>query len=347
MQLLAPEHLDECSNDSDIPLNVSTAPGREFNSWDQAVVFATANATTRTEGTVCEGVRVIDGQKLSVSCHITDDLIDLRAVLPDDMNSTAGNTVTTASIQDTRHIPERERVSVRVGEMDLAALNDFHVTEVFMSALHRCDVAWSTHGRGEHLAILEITDIWRSYALIFKSYLKQLYPNTADSDNFAALVMCTSQQQEEYLSQVARSLKRSTANTSAISGVRLQTGALVDAYGSERTSNEKDEAKDARLPTPMDTKAGGVTDNNGERSGEQFDVIVCNLIEGSGMMKQGILADISFALQFMMRQRKASCSQNLMQQIVPYSLGVVLSLVEIPKLYSQFRIDPSRTVEVN
>lgn len=310
MQLLDPVHRGAISDDA--PLVVSTAPGRVGNSWDQAMVFS------------AQTVQAKMGQALTIYCNVTQDLVQIQATLPLDV---CGHD----SLGDAHDYDEQqERVNVShtaVGEMDMAALNDFQVTEAVMSVLHHRVVGIRNFYNWSDLSILELCNTWRSFALNYQLFLTtERGKNCVRPLRLQSMVTCSSNQQMEFLSKIVQS-----------SGVEcsLSTGPLVEAFAGNGSASTPDASSEKSCAS---------------NTREQCDLLVCDLIEGSGMMRQGVLADISFALKIMMTQRPqwAPCNDkwSLQERVIPYSLGIVLSLVESYTLFSQFRIDPSCSAQV-
>lgn len=68
-----------------------------------------------------------------------------------------------------------------------------------------------------------------------------------------------------------------------------------------------------------------------------YSVIVCDLIEGSGLIRQSCLQELRFALQFLSTKEVIT---------VPYSVAVMCAIVECDSLQSHHRVDSSNMQEV-
>ena len=201
-----------------------------------------------------------------------------------------------------------------VGEMDIAALNDVTLTECYMDALNRFVLEYK-HIRSI-VRILEMTNLWKSNALTYKyaqghSKCEQPHPNVSST------IICVSQAHADFLSHLAKQL---SSDHSLEGDMRFVKGSIVELYPAECQLSQY---------VQIDNR---------------YDLIICDLIEGSGMMKQGVLDEISYALRFLLDHHESSL--HVSRRLMPFSLGVMLCLLESDVIYSQFRIDPSRTVQV-
>ena len=76
-----------------------------------------------------------------------------------------------------------------------------------------------------------------------------------------------------------------------------------------------------------------------------FSVILCDLIEGSGLIRQGALQEIKFALDFLCKDEKDDTGQRA--RTVPYSVSVVCAVIESKDLWNNHRVDSSNMDEVS
>ena len=391
MQLLDPVHCGEKEEEEEQQEQqyegggvyvVSTAPGRPYNSWDQALVFSAKEEEEEEEDTC-----------LHLRCSIQEDriLLDVVPTVAAALTPSPPQGISQQDSPATSMACGAGVIRVPVGEMDFAALNDFHVTEAYMTTLHRYLTERRRHCWPQSpspIRILELTSTWRSYALLYKHAFSLQAPSCVTPAPVAtgsgtgtgtggvhALVVCVSTQHKAYLEACAHSLEE-RIGCQGRGDVHVMSGSLVEACAAVTSSTQHEHQHQHQQ---QQQGCPHVAPPEGLRC--TFDLLLCDLLEGSGMLKQGVLADLTYALHCLMRHQPpspppplplagAQCPgpgqggqrqghgqgielssprdlSSLQQRVMPFCLGIMLCLVESHALCSQFRIDPRRTVQVN
>ena len=74
---------------------------------------------------------------------------------------------------------------------------------------------------------------------------------------------------------------------------------------------------------------------------KKFDLLICDVIESSGLVKQNILKHIKFALEM------SSTSQNNSQRVVPSTISIVIAAIECEDLMKQHSVQDHNTLDVD
>jgi hypothetical protein len=300
-------------------ITFTTAPGREECAWDQAVLFLHPCRPVNE----CGGVHVARGARVHAQFG--------RTSADDRLWVTVADTITGEALVSSKSAPcmhpfrqNHELVAVSeeraVGEMDMAAMNDLHRNAAYFSSIHAvCD---GISDRGA-LRVLEMTGNYSSFILSCLACAS----SALSSRIGAVTTLSPSEQSALCIEQCAIScgyiptegdwLVHPASRVIA----RVVAGTAVDACLSAQSEHvPRQELLSLQLPV--------------------FDLCICDVVEGSGLVRQRCLEELHFVRQF------ASDPMRPLRTI-PYSVEIVLAVVESDALLQAHRVLSERTAGVD
>jgi SAM-dependent methyltransferase len=243
--------------------------------------------------------RLIAGQPLTLVTEFREDKIAVR--VPEPLLSSPSSAMATTLYP--------------IGEMDMAALNR-HLA--FDSSLAQLQEALETLSRTlplQPIRFIELCHGWRS-SLVTLWLHSLTRPCHSDSPSFCGpeapelIVHATSGPQCQYLTHLLAFHTPSTsAPTPLLPLPELVSGPLLE------------------LASSLSQRGGG---------GKS--VVVCDLVEGCGLLRQSVFADLSLLVH--------ALGPSAEVQLVPHSLTVRVALLEHGALWRQSRIQSSNTAGV-
>lgn len=192
-----------------------------------------------------------------------------------------------------------------IGEMDFALLNDFSLTETFQCCFN--DMISGLEAPSQSLKILEFSSSWRSF---FLNWSFERRKSTKEGTPHRAVVLCPSRQHKGHLEELSRCI---FAPDMITEHVKVLHAPSVEVLFSAQDGGDK-----------------------------YLDCVVCDLIEGNGLMRQNALSDLDVVLRYHLRSPPLSP-----QRVLPYSIGICLCVLESPSLYRHHRVDQESTLDVD
>lgn len=314
--------------------SLSTFPDEGSCGWDQAVAFVHRKRIQNSRPYVCVS-------NLFQPVTSENSVIDLRCTIHSDK-------ITFSSLQDNHDDNYSSRSDLRpffIGEGDMAALNNVRLLEIYMETLQvmcqelrRGDVGHWTEG----IRIVELCGSWRSHVLsavmahcwkranlAFEGQFEDFLSDKSNVDSF--WVLCTTSETSLFFKELME-----------------YQNAVLDLFARSDKDNLR-HTQDCRLTEKVAINTGSLVENaaNGLREIDSLcDILICDLVDGSGMIRQGILLDIAFALDVLRPSRSDGTTSGEIQ-IAPVEVDVIISLFECAKLWNENRVDVSNLVGVS
>ena len=337
--------IDDDNNNSESSLSIDTAPNSislnesRHCGWDQAFYFMGGKHKEYSAGRDNGNwfLHVNAGDTIRYDGQVVDDKFEF---VVSKFKTISDNKEDSEPINDI-HYSETCR-DISLGEMDIALLNDYNRTETYLSNIlevlgnhHDSKVKilelscntlsfisklclmknlaafpanssskkWPTHISSHEVVILGSGDM---------SFISDTISH-CDSTKFIAT--CNSENNSEV----------AAANACVKSETFVLSGNVLDNY--TRCNNIE-----------FDKASSG--DENSIIKGvfETWDILISDLVEGGGMIKQNALLDIRNAL--FLNKRRSEAAELV---LFPHSIGAVISLLEYGSLVSHHRVFPEAT----
>jgi type II protein arginine methyltransferase len=262
----------------------STGPGREGNGWDQGIYFLPAGHVLRR------------GQRCRLRVAVVQDQLTFKLV--------GGETMDT-----TMHSPPS--VPVKVGEMDMAHLNDTRHIDAYRQALTQTATAALVQGQQPITAVVEWSGNYSVLGLVaasvpaFQSVPLMIVTGTEES----AITLRTWCQQGL--------------------GTPLRSVHVISSTDDRASSTLLDFLTQA-LSLPPDQNAAGAPSC-------QHVLVIHELVESSGWLRQGALQEARL-LQSVLKASTTTTTTTTV--VLPAAISVFVQGLEAPALLRQNRLEP-------
>lgn len=259
----------------------STGPGREGNGWDQGIYFLPAGHVLR------------HGQRCRLRVAVVQNQLSFKLL--------DGETMDTIM-----HSPSS--VPVKVGEMDMAHLNDTRHLDAYRQALTQTATAALVEGQQPITAVVEWSGNYSVLGLVAASVpVLQLGPLTiVTGSEESAIALRTWGEQR---------LDAPLCSVHVISNIDTASSTLLDVVTQA-------------LTLPPDHNAAGAPSR-------QRVLVIHDLVESSGWIRQGALQEARL-LQSVLRASTTTTTTV----VLPAAISVFLQGLEAPGLLRQNRLEP-------
>lgn len=311
-------------------ISFSTHTDREFCGWDQAVTFLSKSLSSHSDSSIhnieindridvsnnWSPQTVIAGDQITITTSLHQPSYDLLNFHSQILSSTTATkaTITSNAVATGKN---SEYLSQQlIGEMDLCRLNDSQLINMYCDTIADC-LNQITSTSSSSVSVLELGGQWLSHVCLTLTALgKAMAVGYGDSGfnghtTVSATVLCDSDRQRIILQSHVTDWRLTAP-------VNVLAGCLMDVFSSKQIT--------------ADTSP--------------FRLIICDVIEGCGLIKQNILREIKFALQFLTSSTSTEDQvghRTMKPHIVPHAVTVVVSLLHCPSLRSQHVISEDAT----
>jgi hypothetical protein len=228
----------------------------------------------------------------------------------------------------------REAHTVKLGEMDIALLNAYRRTEAFMFAVLISSCAYVRgFTQAASVNILELGCGCMPIASHVSSLWNLMISRSSGLPLWMAnhpVLKCVKEASLEPHKQVPL-LSWSTGASPSITVSEASRSVLTSESAVEYSMKCQDVVTKASL--------------------ENWNVLICDIVDGSGIIKQNILREMQYALSFLSPRSQPSASgrrgdEVAWRRIIPHSVGVVVALVQCPSLVAKYRVRDENTLGV-
>lgn len=322
---------------------LSTTPGRPQNGWDQALYFLLPTDASSSNSSF----RVRSGDVYRLAAAVVDDQLAFQLTA-----AASGRTVASRGFPAPAPSAVVGGPSVRVGEADLAQLNDTGRLRSYGEAIRfaAARALSSSGGGGQRARVVEWSGDFSALGLVALRCVivaRRLEESRGEQGSNMSGKGCCVLCSFICLKPPRRDLPKN--RTPGVGAVTILTGsdesvAALQAWVARATTQA--------APVPSTTiqvlrfHAGsnasvvahallGLLGGEGEVNTEAVRplVLVHDLVDGSGLIRQGALQEVLL-------------SRDLLhpQALIPHAFRVVVQCLEAPGLVAQNRLDPANTV---
>ena len=317
----------------------STAPAGEMTDhprsrgWDQAFLFL-VDKDDKSFREVCEGESVTSYVSSTYKC----DRLQLKLLCNKDTSN--ADELSSSEAQSAKCYSEHYNDTIRLGEMDISMLNDWNRTEMYLNSI--ISMMTMDNDAARKIYIIELCGNWLSFAsvilkmvkdiAIFTDFLEvneplnELRKIARKYTEVCGLIFCQYEEAVLCLEQEISKLKGDIVSCSeTVCSANVYHGKLWDLYGREADLTTGPQSATLSLKS-LDVF-----------NSESPVVVVCDLVEGSGLLRQGVLSDIAVANSAL----RSVSARNIV--MIPNSIGIVLSLLQWGDLFWRNRVKSDTT----